>query len=102
MKRLKTCAHEGKLENPSISVADVHAAISEGREFFVHGACASCGNLVEREYGAIATLPTLQAELIKTASLAADTQVLPWPAGERYAPAAIYFVHRGEGLTGVC
>jgi hypothetical protein len=103
MKYSAPCRHDGRIEVCNLPVADIVAAIQDGEEFSGRGACVTCGNLVEREYGVSATLPILQAELLKTNSLAVDTQVLPWPAGvESGVPAEIYVVHPGEGLTGAC
>ncbi len=102
MKHRKTCAHAGRIIECSITFPDIVGAVEEGKEFFVHGTCAICGDLIEREYGAVATLPRLQAELVKTTLLTGDTQVLPWSLADACIPAEVYVVHPGEGLTGIC
>jgi hypothetical protein len=102
MKYLAPCPHDGRIVECSFAVSDIIAAIQEGKELFAHGLCLACGNFVERKYQVTATLPTLQAELLKASSVN-DKQVIPWEAdGESGIPAEIYVVHAGDGLTGAC
>jgi hypothetical protein len=103
MKYSAPCRHDGPIVECNLAVSDIIAAILEGADFVAYGTCLTCGNRVERAYSASATLPTLGAELLKTNSLVADKQVLPWSADlESGVPAEIYVVHAGEGLTGAC
>jgi ABC-type amino acid transport substrate-binding protein len=60
MKYSAPCRHDGRIEVCNLPVADIVAAIQDGEEFSVHGACVTCGNLVEREYGVGATLGVLR------------------------------------------
>lgn len=101
------CSHEGRLLEcafeGSSEVSALIAAVEQGGQLFIRGVCADCGNLVEREYGAVRTLPALEATLKASCRIASGDEILPWTADEHEGiPAHIYIVHPGEGLKGVC
>jgi hypothetical protein len=57
--KVGTCEHQGRLTNADCDVQELRRRHS--RRARLRGTCSDCGNLVEREYGSIRTLPVLEA-----------------------------------------
>lgn len=97
----KLCRHEGPLVDVEVDVSRILSTIESGEQLFVYGSCGLCGELIEREYAILRTLPQMAARLFPSEHITTEIS-LPLPVPLTGAPSALFMVHADVVQLGTC
>lgn len=94
------CTHEGPLADLNIELGAILSSLESGEQFFVRGSCKLCGELVEREYAILQTLPLMSAQLFPLAGVAPEAPIASVTLAG--VPAQLFMVHGDVIREGTC